>query len=590
MKKYISILCAVCLIALLLTSARGIHPATSHAQDEAEAAHLSSEFARGRVLVKVRSGISASRTRRFLSRQEALDVEEIAGTRIRILHLPEGADEKALVQSLESQPEVEFAELDYLVPPAEVTPNDPDYASQWHLPMISSPAAWSSTSGSSSVIIAILDTGVDASHPDLAPKITPGWNFWDNNANTNDVYGHGTAVAGTAAAAANNGLGVASVAWNCRIMPIRISSTNGSASISAIANGLAWAADRGARVANISYRVTNYSVVRSAAQYFQSRGGVVVVAAGNDSLFDSSSDNPYVLTVSATDGNDNLASFSNTGNNVDLAAPGVSIDTTNQGGGYGFWGGTSFSAPIVAGVAALVVSANQNLSGGEIQDVLKQSSDDRGAAGWDPAFGWGRVNAAHAVASALGNGVDNTAPTVNINSPSSGIVLSGMVAVDVAASDNVAVASVTFSVDGVDQATLASAPYAFAWDTNTASNGPHILAATARDAAGNQSSRTVSVAVDNRPEAAPPQVAITSPANGANVNGSVPVLVNVTGGVPIIRVELYVDGVLKSNSTTIPFANKWVAKKAAAGAHTLQCKAYDMEGRVAVSTAVTVNR
>jgi subtilisin family serine protease len=156
-----------------------------------------------------------------MSKHEALDIEEIEGTRIHILHLPEGTDEKTFIQSLKSQPEVEFAELDYLVPPAQMTPNDPNYASQWHLPMISSPAAWAYTSGSNSVIIAILDTGVDASHSDLAPKMVPGWNFWDNNANTNDVYGHGTAVAGTAAAASNNSLGVASVAWNCRIMPIR---------------------------------------------------------------------------------------------------------------------------------------------------------------------------------------------------------------------------------------------------------------------------------------------------------------------------------------------------------------------------------
>jgi hypothetical protein len=297
------------------------------------------------------------------------------------------------------------------------------------------------------------------------------------------------------------------------------------------------------------------------------------------------------LTVSATDGNDDLASFSNTGNNIDLAAPGVNIDTTNRGGGYGFWGGTSFSAPIVAGVAALVVSANQTLTGSQVQDILKQTSDDRGVIGRDPTFGWGRVNAAHAVEAALGNGViDNMAPTVNINSPSSGVILSGMVAVDVAASDNVAVSSVTFSVDGVDKASLGNAPFTFTWDTNTVPIGPHVLSATAKDAAGNQSSRTVSITVDNRPEAAPPQVTIISPANGASVTGSVSVFVNATGGVPIVRVELYVDGSLKSASQISPFTNKWVAKKVAAGVHSIQCKAYDMEGRVAVSTAVTIYR
>lgn len=591
MKKYISVLCTVCLIVLLSTPVVRIQSAIANAQDEIEAARLSSEFVRGRVLVKIRSKVSAIGARRFISKQGAIDVEEIANTRIYVMQLPAGADEKTFIQALMAQPEVEFAEMDYLIPPADMTPNDPDYASQWHLPMISSPAAWANTNGSSSVIIAILDTGVDATHPDLAPKIVPGWNFWDNNSNTSDVYGHGTAVAGTAAAASNNGLGVASVAWNCHIMPIRISSTNGSASLSAIANGLTWAADHGARIANISYKVTNYSVVRSAAQYFQSKGGVVVVAAGNDRMFDSTSDNPYVLTVSATDGNDKLASFSNTGNNVDLAAPGVSIETTNQGGGYGFWGGTSFSAPIVAGVAALMVSANPSLSSIQIQDFLKQSSDDRGMAGWDPIFGWGRVNAAHAVEAALGSeGIDSTPPTVNINSPAPGSTLSGTTTVDMTANDNVGLASVALSIDGANRVTLTSAPYTFVWDTATASNGPHILTATAKDAAGNLSSSAVSVDVDNRPEAAPPQVAIISPINGTSVSNTVSVLVNATGGVPIVKVELYVDGILKSTSFSAPFANKWVAKKETAGAHSLQCKAYDLEGRFAVSTAVIVYR
>jgi thermitase len=591
MKNKISIFCTVSLIVLLLSPMARIPSAVSRAQDEVKAARLSSEFVRGRVLVKMRPEVSITRARRFMSKQGAFDVEEIANTGIHIIKLPAGAEEMAFIQSLKSQPEVEFAELDYLIPPAEMTPNDPDYSSQWHLPMISSPAAWANTSGSSSVIIAILDTGVDASHPDLAPKTVPGWNFWDNNSNTSDVYGHGTAVAGTAAAASNNSLGVASVAWNCQIMPIRISSTNGSASLSAIANGLTWAADHGARVANISYNVTNYSVVRSAAQYFQSKGGVVVVAAGNDKMYDSTPDNPYVLTVSATDGNDKLASFSNTGNNVDLAAPGVNIDTTNMGGGYGFWGGTSFSAPIVAGVAALVISASPGLSGSQIRDFIKQSSDDRGIAGWDPIFGSGRVNAARAVESALGSGgVDNTPPTVSIISPAQGGTLSGMAIVNVAASDNKELTSIALSIDGINKATLTSAPYTFTWDTASASNGLHIITATAHDSADNQSSSAVSVVVDNRMEAAPPQVAIVSPASGAIVSNSVAVLVNATSGVPIVKVELYVDGALKAVSSNAPFANKWAAKKEAFGAHSLQCKAYDMEGRVALSSVVVVYR
>src|SRR5438445_434046 len=150
----------------------------------------------------------------------------------------------------------------------------------------------------------------------------PGWNVYDNNSDTSDVYGHGTSVAGVAAATSNNGAGVASVAWGCKLLPVRISDLNGYATYSTIASGLTYAADHGARVANVSFRASDSSTVASAAQYFQSKGGVVAMAAGNESTFVSSADNPYVLTVSATDSNDALTSWSNTGNNIDLAAPG----------------------------------------------------------------------------------------------------------------------------------------------------------------------------------------------------------------------------------------------------------------------------
>ncbi len=160
---------------------------------------------------------------------QARDDGEIPGTGVKVLSLPPNASERALERAFRKRAEVESAEVDLLVPPDGVTPNDPLYPSQWHLSRIAAPDAWSTTTGSSGIIIAILDSGVDGSHPDLASKMVSGWNFYDNNANTTDVYGHGTKVAGTAAAAGNNGTGVASVAWNCLIMPVRISDTSGYA-------------------------------------------------------------------------------------------------------------------------------------------------------------------------------------------------------------------------------------------------------------------------------------------------------------------------------------------------------------------------
>ena len=564
---------------------------TANAQSQTESAKINYPFVPGRVLVKFRPEITRSRSRRMIANTGALDASEIPGIGVHIVELPAAADEAAFANVFKSQPEVEFAELDRIVMPETMTPNDPSYPNQWHLPKISAPAAWSGTTGSGSVIIAICDTGVDPAHPDLATKLVPGWNFYDNNSDTHDVYGHGTAVAGTTAESSNNGLGMASVAWGCEIMPLRVSAPDGSASYSTIANAITWAADHGARVANVSYIVSNSSAVSSAGQYIQSHGGVLTASAGNYSTFDSSPDNPNMLVVSATDRNDVLATWSNTGNNVDLSAPGVDIGTTTNGGAFGYGSGTSFSAPVVAGVAALVISANPSLTGSQVTNVLKQSADDLGSPGWDPSYGAGRVNADRAVSLALGTTpppTDTTPPSVNITSPSGGTSVSGTILVQVSASDSVGVTSVSLSVDGVSLGSDTTAPYSFSWNTTTATNASHNLTATASDGAGNSASTTVTVTVSNLADTTAPVISITSPANAARVTGNVSVLVNATDNVRVTRVELYVDGALITTSSSAPFTTKWNTRRAASGNHSLQCKAYDAAGNCGLSSGITV--
>jgi thermitase len=546
-------------------------------------------FVPGRVLVKFRAGIGLGQARQIVAGLGARDADEMPQTEVFVLDLPEQADEAAFTNALQHRPDVEFAELDRLTRPAEISPNDPMYPDEWQLRKISAPTAWANTVGSSSVIIAILDTGVDATHEDLASKIVPGWNVYNNNSNTTDVYGHGTKVAGTAAASSNNLTGVASVAWNCKIMPIRISDTNGTATYSAMASGLTWAADHGARVANISYIASESSTVKSAAQYFQSKGGVVTASAGNNTTFSSAADNPYILTVSATDELDVLSYWSNTGNNVDLAAPEAAY-TTQMNGGYTYAGGTSIAAPIVAGVAALVMSANSNLTPQQVQDVLKQSADDLGGPGWDAQYGSGRVNAGRAIQFVVGGALtpDSTPPSVNFTGPSDGTTIYGMISVAALASDNVGVASVTFAIDGVNSVTETAAPYGFNWNTQAVLNGLHSLTAVARDAAGNSSTSSIGVVVSNVLDLTPPSISIMAPANGTKVNSNVSVTVNTNDDGGVIRVELYVDGRLQSSSTTAPFTTKWNATKATKGSHTLQNKAYDAAGNAGVSSPVSV--
>jgi len=550
-------------------------------------------FVPGRVLVKFRENVGLDHARQIVA---ALGVREdgvLPATGVLVLSLPEQADEAAFANALASRPDVEFAELDRIIKPAEVTPNDPWFGSwEWYLTKIGAPAAWSTTTGDSRITIAILDTGVDGTHPDLQSKMVPGWNIYNNNSDTTDVFGHGTVVAGTAAAASNNSQGVASIAWNCPIMPIRVSAVDGYATYSAMANGLTWAADHGARVANLSYMASQSSTVASAASYFQSKGGVVAASSGNEAVFQTSADTPYILTVGATDANDVLNLWSNTGNNVDLTAPGT-VFSTFSGGGYNSASGTSVSSPIVAGAAALVLSANPSLSPAQVQNILKQSADDLGPAGWDTSYGWGRVNVGRAVSMASGASAplpDITPPSIGFNSPTNGASVIGNVTISVLATDNRAVSSVTLRIDGAAAATDTSSPYTFAWNTNAVLNGSHTLTATAVDAAGNSDASSVSVIVNNVLDTTSPTATITSPTDGTKVTTNVSIKVNAADNVSVTRVELYVDGMLQGVSTTAPFTTKWNTAKAAKGPHILLCKAYDSAGNVGQSQLVSVSK
>ena len=454
----------------------------------------SREFVAGRVLVKFRSNISRDHARQIIAGLGARDADEIPNIGVHVLDLPFQASESAFVQSFEARSEVEFAELDRILPLQQLLPNDPWFGglNSWSLVKINGPQAWAINTGNSSVVIAILDTGVDGTHPDLAAKMVAGRNIYDNNVDTSDVHGHGTAVAGQAAASSNNSIGVASVAWGCSIMPVRISDMSGNATLSSIASGLTWAADHGARVANVSYKATGSSTVSSAARYFQGKGGVVSVAAGNDGAFNSGQDDPYILTVGATDSADALFVWSGRGNNQDLVAPGT-VATTVRGGAYGVGTGTSAAAPQVAGAAALVLSVNPNLTPGQVQNILKESADDLGAAGWDSIYGAGRINLAGALSrTPTGNGTTDVAPpSVTITSPSDGTSVSGAVNVLMNAVDDFGVVKVALYVDGQLYNASTNAPFTIKWNSRKAARGGHTLQARAYDAAGNVGSSAI---------------------------------------------------------------------------------------------------
>ncbi|KFI23378.1 S8 family serine peptidase [Nitrosococcus oceani] len=548
-------------------------------------------WAPGRLLVQPKAGLSDVEFHKVLARTGAIPAGRIGPLNVRIVRVPEQAEE-AVARALARNPHIKFAEKDWAVELSEITPNDPKYASAWHLPKIEAPFAWNTSLGDN-ITVAILDTGIDDTHPDLSGKVISGWNTVSNDSNTSDIHGHGTKVAGTAAASSNNSQGVASIAWNALLMPLRVTnSSDGWAYWSDIAEALTWAANQGAHVANISYDVTNSSTISNAAQYFRSLGGIVVVAAGNNGSNPGYSNNPYMISVSATTSSDGKASWSNYGNYVDVAAPGAGIWTTSRGGGYGSVSGTSFASPATAGVVALILAANPLLSPGEVESILTSTADDLGAAGWDSFYGHGRINAYRAVAAASeADTTDTQAPTVAILSPNGGATLSGTIAIDVSAQDNGDVARVELYANDQFIADDTTSLYGFSWDSTLAADGSVSLVAYAYDRAGNEGiSSPVNVLVDNSPDptdTTPPSITITEPADNSAVSGTAHIQVSAHDNMALAAIRLSINGVLKSVTDTSPLSYSWNTRKEAQGFHNISVAAEDSAGNTS-TTFITV--
>jgi thermitase len=541
------------------------------------------DWAEGRILIETRAGLSQAALADVI-RPHGGTSRRLGASNLHVVGLPAGVSELAVLERLKQHPQLKFAELDRRVAHALVS-NDPYLGSEWHVPRIRADLAWDAAAGAG-VTVAICDSGVLPTHPDLVQ--VPGWNFVTNTANTADVAGHGTAVAGAAAAVTNNGAGVAGVAGAARVMPGVVSDATNYAYYSTIANCVTYAADHGARVANASFAgVYASSAIQSAGNYLKGKGGLLVVAAGNSGANDGSPAITSMIPVSATDANDQRASWSSFGNYVAVAAPGVGIWTTSADGTYRSASGTSFASPITAGVVALMMSANPALSAGTIESLLYASAADLGAAGKDIYFGWGRVDAYAAVQAARSTaGADTQAPAVAIAAPVGGSSVSGLVAVDVAASDNVGVTRVDLRVNGSTVASDSTAPYQFSWDSGQWPNGAASLSAVAYDAAGNSKASTaVSVTVANAvvADSTPPQVAISNPSNGSKVSGNLTVSVSASdnAGAAGIRQSLHIDGVLVASASGSKLSYKWNTTKLATGAHSLKAVATDAAGNAA---------
>jgi len=547
------------------------------------------------ILVKPKPTMSEAALHALLSARGAREHGSIPALDVRVIRVPAQAAEK-LMEALQRNKDVEYAEPDY-VATAIATANDPYFTSgnQWYLSKIEAPAAWDTTVGSSDVIVAVVDSGVSNSHPDITGKVLQGYDFVNKDTDASDDNGHGTAVAGITAASSNNGLGMASVSWNSTILPVKVLGASGSGNYSDMANGITWAADKGARIINLSLGGTSSSItLQNAVNYAWNRNVILVAAAGNNgnntAFYPAACNN--VVAVSATDSSDKRPSWSNFGSYVDVSAPGVSVLTLHGSSSYAYWNGTSFSSPVTAGVVALMAAANPGLSNAGIVDALLKNSDDIGAAGYDVYYGHGRVNARRAVAAVVNSvPADTTAPSVAFSSPADGAILAGTANISLSATDNVGVTKVELYIGGVLYGQSSSASATFSWNTTNSLDGAYTLEARAYDAANNVASKSINVTVKNSAVAdtTAPLATITSPTDGSQLKGRMmKVNVSASDDVGIAKVQLFIDGLLFGTTTSESSSFNWNIGKVSAGAHTLQAFAYDAAGNIGSSHLVTV--
>ncbi|CAG7620206.1 S8 family peptidase [Paenibacillus allorhizosphaerae] len=288
-----------------------------------------------------------------------------------------------------------------------LTPNDSLYRRyQWNLPLIETEAGWNVTKGSEDVVVAVVDTGVDLNHSDLKDQLISGYNVVNPDSQPLDDVGHGTHVAGVIGALVNNNLGVAGMSWYNRIMPIKVLDQSGAGSTYAVAQGIIWATDHGAKVINMS--LGNYAdaqFLHDAIKYAYDHDVVLIAASGNDNTERPGypAAYPEVFAVAAADSNKAKASFSNYGDYIDVAAPGVSIASTYPHNQFAALSGTSMASPHVTALAALIRSANPSLKNTEVMQIMRDTAMDIGPSGKDKYFGYGLIDVVAALKAAGGN-------------------------------------------------------------------------------------------------------------------------------------------------------------------------------------------
>ncbi|WP_407690002.1 S8 family peptidase [Risungbinella massiliensis] len=377
------------LVALLVV------PASVSADSQVDSA--ASKYVPGELIVKFKDGVMSAQSDSLHKKNKTKVKEKSTKLGVEVVEFDKKTSVEAMMKKYKHDPNVEYVEPNYYFH-ASWIPNDPYFSTQqWGPQKIQAPAAWDITRSSSSVKIAIVDTGVQSNHPDLSGKVINGYDFVDNDTIAQDGNGHGTHCAGIAAALTNNGVGISGVAPNAQILAVRVLDNNGSGTLLDVADGIIFSADSNAQVISLSLGGSSGTqTLKNAVDYAWNNGSVVVAAAGNSGSTSPSYPAYYTnsIAVASTDSNDVKSYFSNYGSSwVDVTAPGSGIYSTYTGSSYRSLSGTSMATPHVAGIAALLAAQGKNNQ--QIRAAIENSADK--ISGTGTYWKYGRVNAYKAV-------------------------------------------------------------------------------------------------------------------------------------------------------------------------------------------------
>ncbi|MGX6602764.1 S8 family serine peptidase [Micromonosporaceae bacterium Da 78-11] len=540
-----------------------------------------------RLIVGYKDGADQAAARRTISSMgaEASAEQTLAALGAQAIRVP-AARSTAMIAALRMDPNVAYVEVDQIRKKSDLTPNDPVYTGnhQPELQEVNLPAAWERTTGSA-VKIAVVDTGVNAVG-DLSGAVLRGHDFVNNDNYPDDDEGHGTIVASLIAARGNNNEGMAGVCWSCQILPVKVLNSKGSGYDSAIAKGIVWAVNSGVSVINLSLGGAGSStVLANAIRYATLKNVLVVAAAGNEHTSKRSYPAAYgdVLAVGATTtGSDSRASFSNYNSSsdrwVDVAAPGIVSAMTDDGVYRAGLQGTSFSSPIVAGIAGLVKTQHPGYTGWSLQRSIVASA--RPIGGWTT---YGKVDANKAI-----NGSTETgAPYATGISPGQWAKVHGIVTVTVGGvgDSGSGVRAVDLYADGVWKSYDGAAPYQPRYDTRGRS-GTVRLTLRVTDKAGNAKSYDRYIWVDN---VAPSIKVSKAPKNKAKIKGTVKVYVKASDKSGINRIQLLINGKVVSTHKTAKYPFTFKASKYPKKT-TIQVRAYDNAGNAKVTPKLYYHR